>query len=329
VPIENAAKNPLPALTRYTKAVVLTPTIGSLLLCLLALLPASILLLHHGRSADQLRTLATTRTPALQPAPSISANQPRKASTLKHAALYTVPATRPTPTRLKPAFFNENVSSDDLRFLNALAGTPTSTAVRSKDVRALINNVIPYVPFHFGIDYPLTLTLGSILAESSAPVTIRDGRYVVMATLTNHNNLIAQGRRRALLWVDLQTGMSIGAIFFYPSNGEPTPTLSLFSRQVEQSSLAMSQLPPAFLADYKSWLDNASMPILSTRYFINARGDKTVLTHDEDLCAVLPASETCAGRKRQAEDIDLQAANYLGQTHYASNATLRMVHQSE
>ena len=52
-----------------------------------------------------------------------------------------------------------------------------------------------------------------------------------------------RGGPRGFIWIDMQQGIALGGIFFHPTNGEPTPTLTLFSKQVEENSLEMSQLP--------------------------------------------------------------------------------------
>ena len=122
----------------------------------------------------------------------------------------------------------------------------------------------------------------------------------------------------------MRRGVGLGAIFFYPSNGEPTPTLTIFSNQVNQASLKVSELPAAFVEDMTRWAGIVGVPAITTRYFINAAGKKTVLAHEEDFCKAA-AGSTCEEMNSEAARIDAEAARFLGETNYASNATLRMV----
>lgn len=40
-------------------------------------------------------------------------------------------------------------------------------------------------------------------------------------------------RGRGFLWFDLDEGIVLGGFYFTPTNGEPTPTLTVFSRQLK------------------------------------------------------------------------------------------------
>ena len=45
----------------------------------------------------------------------------------------------------------------------------------------------------------------------------------------------------------MQEGIGLGAFYFHPTNGEPTPVVNVFSRQVTKEMLLdWSELPPAF-----------------------------------------------------------------------------------
>src|ERR1700690_3690708 len=138
------------------------------------------------------------------------------------------------------------------------------------------------------------------------------------------------GRGRAFLWADIQKGIALAGIFFYPSNGEPSPALTIFSRQVDQDPLGMNQFPAAFIQDLGQWEQAEGVPPVTTRYFINASGKKTVLVHDEDYCGrptgkPAPATDVCTQMNTDARTIDREAAVFLNQTHYASNATMHMI----
>jgi hypothetical protein len=92
----------------------------------------------------------------------------------------------------------------------------------------------------------------------------------------------------------------------------------------------MSQFPSAFVQDLTRWASLEGVPPVTTRYFINASSKKVVLAHDEDFCSRAKtdggsAETDCKEMNAKAANIDLQAANFLEQTHYASNATIRMI----
>jgi hypothetical protein len=231
-------------------------------------------------------------------------------------------ASRP---HLQRAIFEKALSSDQLEFLNDYAGRPANDVVREQKLRRLVDMVVPYAPLHLGLDVPLPQAVEGMLSKSTLPVEIREGRYVMMSGRRGEN-----ARGRAFLWIDMQEGIALGGIFFYPSNGEPTPTLTLFSKQVTEGSLGMSQLPVAFAEDLGRWAATGSVPPITTRYFINGSSEKILLAHDEDFCkstesARTPQESGCEQMNADAADIDLKAAQFLQQTQYASNATMHMV----
>jgi len=126
----------------------------------------------------------------------------------------------------------------------------------------------------------------------------------------------------------MQHGVGIGGIFFDPSNGEPTPTLTLFSRQAaEVQNLDPTQLPAAFWSDLTQWERAARVPPVLARYFITSASRKILLLHSEAFCTDPDAGtpEGCVQRDADAADMDLETAYYLDQTHHATNATARMM----
>ena len=172
---------------------------------------------------------------------------------------------------------------------------------------------------------PLDEAIKTALDGSPEPVEIREGRY-----------LIAGGTQgpylggRGLIWIDLQKGIFLGGFHFHPTNGEPTPTFTVFSRQLDVEDLAMSQLPPEFAADLSQWSLEVHLPEISPRYFIPANGKKYVLLHDEDYCsapggAAAPTPDVCARLEEQAADADMNAAYFMRETHNAANATAWML----
>ena len=214
--------------------------------------------------------------------------------------------------------FQKPIANNQFGFLNEYAGRQAKEVIHEQKLRILLDTVVPYTLFHYGLDMPLPNVIEVILSRSRLPVEIRQGRYVMVPS------------HRGFIWIDMQQGIVLGGIFFYPRDGEPTPTLTIFSRQVSQKSIGMSQLPPEFVQDVGRWAAMVGAPSLTTRYFINASGKKIVLVHDENFCShangmPAPSEDVCKEMNAWASDIDMQAANFLEQTHFASNATMRMV----
>ncbi len=223
------------------------------------------------------------------------------------------------------AIFQNPIPSDQLAFLSQFAGATSNDLVRDKQFRRLMHSVIPDCMFHYGWDMPLSAALDLVLKGSPLPVRIRDGRYV-MASGRSGPYLAGRG----FIWIDLQDGIALGGFYFHPTNGEPTPTVNIFSKQVNEESLKMSQLPPAFAEDFTQWSAESRVPPVTTRYFITGSKEKIVLEHDEDYCAPVagipaPPQDVCEQMNADAADIDLDAAYYLEQTNHATNATAWMI----
>jgi uncharacterized protein YecT (DUF1311 family) len=223
------------------------------------------------------------------------------------------------------AVFQKPIPSGQLAFLNQLAGTPTNDAIRDKQYRKLMHSVIPDCMFHYGRDMPLSDALEKVLTNSRLPVQVRDGRYVIVS---GRNGPYLSGR--AFVWIDVQDGVGLGGFYFRPINGEPTPTVTVFSRQLKEGSLKMSQLPPAFAEDLSQWSAESNIPSVTTRYFITGANKKILLEHNEDYCSPAdptrpPAEGDCEQLNADAADIDMNAANYLEQTHNATNGTAWMI----
>ncbi len=223
-----------------------------------------------------------------------------------------------------PATFLKPLPAAELAFLAPLAGQPSGAVSHDKRFRKLLNAFVPDCPFHYGRDLPLSMALEQALDKSPEPARLDDGRYFLVA---------GAGARHAFLWVDLQSGIGLGGIFFAPSNGEPTPTLTIFSRQVRAQAIAMSQLPPPFAAALLRWQRRSRVPRLEARYFIGGNNSKIYLEHDEDYCAPAadgePAPRLCAQMSADAAEADLNAAYYTEQTHHATNATARMIFDAD
>jgi uncharacterized protein YecT (DUF1311 family) len=222
------------------------------------------------------------------------------------------------------AIFHDPVPVDQLTFLNRFAGKPTKEVLKDKQFRQLMKNVIPGVMFHYGWDFMLSDSLYKVLNGSQDPVQIRDGRYVSVS-----GSMGPYLRGRGFMWIDMQDGIGLGGFYFHPTNGEPTPSVTVFSNQIREETLRMTQLPPAFADEFYSWSADSKVPVVTTRYFIGGGAPrKILLEHDEDYCAPTDGSkpdEHCEQMNADAADIDLTAAYYLEQVNYATNATAWMI----
>jgi len=193
-----------------------------------------------------------------------------------------------------------------------------------------MHSVIPDCMFHYGWDMPLSNALDIVLKGSLLPVQVRDGRYMMVS---GRSGPYLAGR--GFLWIDMQEGVALGGFYFHPTNGEPTPTVAVISKQVQvkEKSLGMSQLPPEFDKYLSQWSNETGVPPVTTRYFITGRNKRILLEHDEDYCSSVdgtdgtppPSLSACEQMDADAADIDMNAAYYLEQVDYATNATAWMV----
>jgi len=230
-----------------------------------------------------------------------------------------------TPPLPPPAVFQNPIPADQLTFLNDYAGYPAKEAMKDKRFSKLLKLVIPRSEYHYGRDMPLSDASDDVLAGSKRPVAVRDGRYVM---ISGKQGPYLDGM--GFLWFDIQTGIALGGVYFHPVNGEPTPTLAVFSTQLQDHSLGLSQLPLAFAEDLSRWVATSDARLVSPRYFIPENGKKYVLLHDEDYCdhppnAPAPPQKTCMQLNAEAADADLNAAYFMQQTHNAANATAWML----
>jgi uncharacterized protein YecT (DUF1311 family) len=224
-----------------------------------------------------------------------------------------------------PVAFQNLIPPDKLSFLNDYAGRTAAEVKKDKRFRQLMKIAVPRTVYHYGHDLPLDEAIDMVLEGPPLPITIRDGRYAMVAS---HGGPYLHGK--GFVWFDLQTGVALGGFFFAPINGEPAPTLTIFSRQLNVESLAMSQLPSAFAEDLAQWGATTRVPIISPRYFIPDNGRKYVLAHDEDYCAVPagappPDRYACEQMNADAADADFDAADFMEQTGHRANATAWML----
>jgi uncharacterized protein YecT (DUF1311 family) len=224
-----------------------------------------------------------------------------------------------------PVAFQNPIPGDQLTVLNDFAGKPAKALMKDKRFHNLMKIVVPRTTYHYGSDMSLSEAIETVLDGSSLAVEIGGGRYVMVSGYSG-----PYLRGRGFLWFDMQQGIAVGGFYFQPTNGEPTPTFTVFSRQLQVDSLSMSQLPLAFAQDASQWALLASIPAITPRYFIPENGKKYVLVHDEDYCdhppnAPAPAQSVCEQMNANAADADMNAAYFMHETHNAANATAWML----
>ncbi len=229
----------------------------------------------------------------------------------------------PPPGPPPPAVLENLIPADQLSFLHDYANDTPGNLLKDKRFKNAMKQAIPHTEYHYGSDKSLMDASEELLGTMAIPITIRDHRYV---TISTRGGSYLAGK--TMMWFDMQSGMAVGSIYFHPTNGEPAPTLTIFSRQLADTELAMGQLPPEFLSDLDRWERGTGIPAISPRYFIPANGKKYVLVHDEDYCFHSedePAPEGCEQDNADAADADMNAAYFMQETHNAANATAWML----
>jgi hypothetical protein len=224
-----------------------------------------------------------------------------------------------------PAVFQNAIPSGQLAFLSAYAGRMENDIRKDKQFHNAMKQVIPRTNYFYGHDMSLIETIDDVLDVDPLPVTIRGGRYAMVGTRGGgfHGG-------RGFVWFDMQAGIGIGGIYFRPTNGEPTPTLAIYSRQLKDRALSMGQLPVEFVQDLSQWEMTVALPVVTIRYFIPENGKKYVLVHDEDFCghpanAPAPPQDECQQLNAEAADKDMDAAYFMQQTGNRSDATAYML----
>ena len=224
-----------------------------------------------------------------------------------------------------PVAFENRIPPGQLAFLNDYANQPSREVFKDKRFHSVMKMVTPRTTYHYGRDMPLSDASETVLDGTSLPVDVRDGRYVMLGTSGG-----PYLRGKGFVWFDMREGIGLGGVYFHPTNGEPTPTLAIFSRQLKTDSLSMSQLPVAFAQAVSEWSSGAGVRPITVRYFIPDNGRKYVLIHDEDYCdhpenGPAPPQDECEQMNADAADIDVNAAYFMQKTHNQANATAWML----
>jgi uncharacterized protein YecT (DUF1311 family) len=264
--------------------------------------------------------------PTSAPQPDAQAEAPTPASapeaqTTQPAASQTDEPAAPQKAPYDPSIFQPTMTADQLAFLKRIGHVSTGIVAQNNDFHKLLKSVVPDCEFHYGRDMSLMDALDMLLKTSTERAQIRDNRYLLLSADTG-----PYLNGKAFMWFDMQSGIALGGFFFHPTNGEPTPTLAVFSKQVKESYLEMSQLPSGFAEVVNEWSANEGVQPILTRYFLTGSKKRVLLAHDEDYCSAADAVTDDAGRdceqmNADAADLDMNAAYYLEQTHNATNAT--------
>jgi len=230
--------------------------------------------------------------------------------------------TQPAPPP-QSAVFHNLIPTTELGFLAGYDGKMPRELERDKRFRHLEGLITPNTTYFYHREKDLSEARDEVLDEKELPISVRDGRYVMVGSAGGPDQNM-QGR--GFIWIDMQTGIGLGGIYFRPINGEPTPTLTIFSKQLTDTYLGINQLPPEFLADLNQWALIAKVHATSPRYFIPANKKKYTLVHDFDYCAhpegtPAPPADECEEMNAEAADADLEAAWFTKATGHLSDAT--------
>jgi hypothetical protein len=227
----------------------------------------------------------------------------------------------PPPAPYDASIFLKPMAAAELEFVKQFDGAQSGDLYKDKRFKNLMKQFVPDCEFHYGRDMPLRDALDAVLKDSKVPVVIRGERYVTVSGL---GGTYLGGR--GFLWLDLQAGIGLGGFYFHPTNGEPTPVLVVFSRHVKEETMSYGELPQDFVMDMGAWSMASRVPFLLTNYFITGKNRRELLEHDEDYCAPgAPQGGDCGQMNADAADLDMTAAYYLDQVHYATNGTAWMI----
>ena len=170
-------------ISKYAKVVLLAPAIGSALIGVFGLLLGIVFIsrlghLSRAANATPQSTLPTLETAVLKPAIAQANSTSNSPAYSKELLLKTTSgihfrtasvgssgnkrAGLPGPDP-KGVLFQRPISSDQLGFLNDYAGRPANDVVREPGLRNLVDRVVPYAPFHLGLDMPLPRAVESML----------------------------------------------------------------------------------------------------------------------------------------------------------------------
>ena len=166
----------------------------------------------------------------------LSTAHPKQATT--SPAIQPVELPSHSGSNYDPQIFQAPLPPADLAYLRQFSGAPAKDLLRDKQFKKLMKLFVPGCIFHYGRDMSLPDALSMAFDGSRIPVELRDNRYLLVV---GQQGPYLQGR--GFVWIDLETGIALGGFYFIPTNGEPTPALNLFSKQVKEETLGLANSP--------------------------------------------------------------------------------------
>jgi len=121
------------------------------------------------------------------------------------------------------SIFQKPIPAEQLTLVNHFVGSSANDTIRDKQFRKFLHSVLPDRTFHYGWDMSPFDAFDRVLTGSPQPVQIRDGRYVIVSSRSG-----PYLKGRGFIWIDMQDGIALAAFYFHPTNGEPTPTVTVF-----------------------------------------------------------------------------------------------------
>ena len=263
--------------------------------------------------------------PQSDASPTARAPAPATAPTAAPKSQPALPPPGPPP----PANFRDAIPAGQLAFLKDYDGRMPKEIMKDKRFKQLEKQITPGARYFYHYDKPLTEARDEVMHNDPLPITVRDGRYVMVASAGGGDQHMFG---RGFMWFDMESGIGLGGIYFHPTNGEPTPTMAIYGKQLTDTVLSMGQLPDGFLDDFWAWANTAQVHYVSPRYFIPFNDRKYVLIHDEDYCAHAdnePPPDGCEEMNADAADVDMEAAYFMQETGNVSDATAFMLNPDQ
>lgn len=249
-------------------------------------------------------------TAALLPAP------PKPAAPRRPAG----PPPLPAAAKLNPG---EALRPEQLGWLASSAGSSSAEVVAHPGFGTLLVSLTPDSTYHMGRDLPLAQAFNSVLHGPAFPVATYPGGHLIIGSQRGNG-----GRGRALLWVDAHSGLAVGGLLIYTSNGAPSPALTLFTTQINAPVDALERLPRGFAADFAQWSNAKQLPERPAMYFINRDGERSVILHPPLDCRHGDRA-LCQAADSDAAETDLAAALYLVRQRLTGAAVAQALEQEQ
>ena len=204
-------------------------------------------------------------------------------------------------------------------------GAPSGDLYRDKHFRKLMKSFVPDCLFHCGRDMPLGDALDVVLKDSRVPVRVRDGRYVTVPGLGGP--LPA----RARVFVDGSAdwdwaGRVLVSSDEWGADAQPGGVFAAGEGRPDE----LWRVAAGVRAGYGEMDCGFASAVSADGLLITGENRRILLEHDADYCSpaygrVGPGGSGCEQIKADAADLDVTAAYYLEQVHYATNGTAWMI----